>query len=225
MKWGHVETRFGTDDVVFLVGGGPSLSELDVLEFMLTGKFGFVIGINQSGLELHGPLAQIQAIVSIDQQFMGHRPTQLQAIAASGVPVYLCPPEYHAANAQALMPAAHILRDAPAGFSWDADRLHRQGGSSGYAALNAAVLMGAKRIVLLGYDYKRGKDGRKNWHKAYDWPQNENWPAWARRYDVVAPMLKTRGIEVINASPDSAVTAFPRMTIADALAWQWKDAA
>ncbi|HCZ48509.1 MAG TPA: hypothetical protein DCZ11_05850, partial [Gammaproteobacteria bacterium] len=44
------------------------------------------------------------------------------------------------------------------GLSASPLRIH-QGGNSGYQALNLAVLLGAERVILLGYDMHGG-----HWH-------------------------------------------------------------
>lgn len=218
MKWSAVDSHVWSNDVVFIVGGGSSLFGFDFSEIYGAGT---IIAVNESAFLLDNP----DVVVSVDHQFMGHRALSLQEMASSGCPVYLCPPQHVVADLYPKIPAAQFIRETPSAFSWDRHLLHRRGGSSGYGALNVAVLMGAKRIVLLGFDYKRGIGNRKHWHGSYTWPQNENWPAWARAFDALVKPFADRGIEVINASPDSIVTAFPKMNIDAALAWQWKVAA
>ena len=93
---------------------------------------------------------------------------------------------------------------------------------SGFAALNVAVLKGAKRIVLLGYDYRVSRD-RHHYHDGYaQWfdPHN-HWAGWAKQFDHIAARLDVLDVRVMNASPDSAITTFPRCTIEEGLAWAW----
>ncbi len=216
MKWGRVPTgNIWVNEVVFIVGGGASLIGVDI-PAITDGHI--AIAVNQSALRLRCPTA-----VSIDHQFMGKRAAELEALARTTT-VYLCPPNHDSIckPLQDKIPSAHFLRDDPPSFSWNGGAIHRMGGSGGYGALNVACLMGAKRIVLLGFDYGRDKSGAKNWHDPYTWPQNENWAAWARAYDKAAPSLAERGVQVINASPGSAVVAFPRMTVSEALTWGWR---
>ena len=92
----------------------------------------------------------------------------------------------------------------------------RTGSNSGYQAINLAVHMGAKRILLLGYDMK--SDGKKN-HWFGEHPNKVIPP-----YTMMLPYFKTiveplekAGIEVINCTPDSALKVFPMMKLEEAL--------
>lgn len=94
------------------------------------------------------------------------------------------------------------------------------GGTSGHAALQLAVLKRSRRIVLLGFDY--GFEGRRShYHDAYAGQgagaDAETWQRWAENFDVIAPMIRARGVEVINASPASRIGCFPKCSIEDAL--------
>jgi len=91
-------------------------------------------------------------------------------------------------------------------------------GSSGYAGLNLAYLKRAKKITLLGYDYGL-LQGRHHYHNRYPWhkPGTGQWARWAAGYESALPQLKSAGIEVINANPQSAITAFPKLSLIEAL--------
>lgn len=87
----------------------------------------------------------------------------------------------------------------------------RQGRSSGHTAISALVALGARRIVLLGYDM-RLVDGREHHHDAYA-GRPRDLDIYAREF---APgfagwnaAAKAVGVEVLNATPGSAVTEFP----------------
>lgn len=88
------------------------------------------------------------------------------------------------------------------------------GGNSGFAALHLAILCGARRIYLLGYDMK----GRSPAHWFGQHPtglrKTGNYPAWAQ-YLNQAP--KPAGVEIINCSRDTAINCFPQATIQEAL--------
>jgi hypothetical protein len=83
------------------------------------------------------------------------------------------------------------------GLSRDPSMLHARG-AVGYAAINAAVHLGARRIVLLGYDHTNGE---------------REYPG----YETLIDQLRELGIDVVNASHETALTVFTRATIADAL--------
>ncbi len=94
----------------------------------------------------------------------------------------------------------------------------RHGNSTGCAAMNVAWHLGAARIILLGYDGKPAKDGGDNYHGGHPVGYAKAGPVTA--YEKMAPYyepigleLATRGVEVINASPDSAITCFPKVDL------------
>lgn len=109
--------------------------------------------------------------------------------------------------------------DAP-GLSLDPRHLH-QGGNSGYQAINLAVLMGAERILLLGFDMKLGAAGRVHWHG--DHPETMRQPSgstfrnWRQKFAAAAIDAEQAGIEVVNCTPGSALECFPMATITEAL--------
>ena len=90
----------------------------------------------------------------------------------------------------------------------------RTGRNSGYQAINLAVHLGAARIVLLGYDMRF--DGKKShWHGGHPveiqktvFP-NSMLPCFS---SLVKP-LKELGVEVLNATPGSALTVFPMVEL------------
>jgi hypothetical protein len=99
------------------------------------------------------------------------------------------------------------------------DRLSH-GNNSGYAAINLAYHLGAKRIILLGYDMKN--DGKKgHFHDGYPVPitsdkiyRNQFLPG----FQILADILREKNIQVFNASPISNIKCFPKITYEKALA-------
>jgi len=100
------------------------------------------------------------------------------------------------------------------GLSFEPGLIH-QGGNSGYQAINLAVLMGARRVILLGFDLQIS--GGKIHHHADHAGKNPDSVAlkeWAKAFETIEcpPWL-----EIINCSRESALTCFPRMTIEECL--------
>jgi len=117
------------------------------------------------------------------------------------------------------VPDKSILRIKGAhaqGLSFNPKVIH-YGSNSGFQALNIAVLMGAKRIILLGYDMRFSKDNKSHWFG--DHPDNvrSNYTSWLSNYGVAAAQLNEKGIEVINCSPISALTCFRMESLESAL--------
>lgn len=90
------------------------------------------------------------------------------------------------------------------------------GSHSGYQALNLAVLLGAKRIMLMGFDMRVVGD-RLHWHEDYPDknPTDAKLAEWAKHYDTMVPTLSAAGVTVINCTPDSRITCFPYMRAQD----------
>jgi hypothetical protein len=113
-------------------------------------------------------------------------------------------------------PGVMILRHGGSNGFADDPTAVRTGSNSGYAAIHIAATAGAKRILLLGLDMTGG-----HWHGPH--PQGLNNPLqhsfarWIRYFDGLAPQLKERGVEVLNCSPISALTCFPKTNLAECL--------
>jgi len=85
--------------------------------------------------------------------------------------------------------------------------------SSGGAAINLAVLFGAKRIVLLGYDMKRG-GGMKNFIPHHWESTNSNpYEGMMMTMEHLKTFTDKRGIEILNATPGSALNVFPKVNL------------
>lgn len=111
-----------------------------------------------------------------------------------------------------------------AGASFGAQSLYQQPwfqsfGNSGTGAISLAVVAGARRILLLGYDCQKTA-GKTHWHG--DHPKTlgnaKSLPTWPRRFGHVAKFAQSKGVQVVNASRETALACFPRMDLATALA-------
>lgn len=92
----------------------------------------------------------------------------------------------------------------------------RTGFNGGYQAVNLAVHLGATRILLLGYDM--GPYGAKT-HWFGDHPDREPspYPQMIAAFETLVDPLAAVGVDVVNCSRRSALTAFPRFTLDAAL--------
>lgn len=96
----------------------------------------------------------------------------------------------------------------------------RTGGNSGYQAINLAVHLGARQIVLLGYDMQHAADGRSHWFGEHPRAIAASSPYHAFRsaFDTLVEPLRALGIRVVNATRRTALTAFPCVSLEEALA-------
>jgi len=97
------------------------------------------------------------------------------------------------------------------GNSLGEDVIH-YGGNSGYQAVNLAYLLGAKTIILLGFDMF-------GTHYFGNHPANLNngspYKRFIEAFETINP--KKHGIEIINCSRQTALECFPRTTIESVL--------
>ena len=102
------------------------------------------------------------------------------------------------------------------GLSLDPRRLCL-GKNSGYQAINLAVLLGATRIVLLGYDMQPGPTG-EYFFGAHPDKKRSAYKVFREKFATLVQPLKAAGVEVINSSRETALTMFPRRPLAEVFA-------
>ena len=100
------------------------------------------------------------------------------------------------------------------GFSLDPKFIH-YGDNSGFQAVNLAILFGASRIVLVGFDMRVVNDKR---HFFGDHPEgfvkSSDYQQFIRAFEK-APAPK--GVEIVNCTPGSALTCYPKMKLERAI--------
>ena len=91
-----------------------------------------------------------------------------------------------------------------------------RGGNSGLQAINLAFLLGAREIVLLGFDCGHTY-GRRHWHG--DHPEglgNAQRPdLWAASFPKIARDLAEAGVKVWNCSRETRLDCFDRLPLHD----------
>lgn len=101
----------------------------------------------------------------------------------------------------------------PSTVAWNAN--------SGAAAISLAANLGAKRIILLGFDMSLDQNHRSHWHRQHH-PTKKTPPLppfkrHLRGFPDIASHAKKRGIEIINCSPVSAIKEFKVVPVAKLL--------
>lgn len=93
------------------------------------------------------------------------------------------------------------------------------GANSGYQAINLAYLFGAKKIILLGFDCKRGPKNESHHHGDHPGPLNKDMPihTWRKAFPQLSADLKAEGVEVVNATRDTALECFNKIKLEVAL--------
>lgn len=189
-------------ETVYIIGGGPSLS--DFKWNRLNGKK--TIAINKSILSY--PQADI--MYWTDSRVYGWYKKEIDKFKGLKYTIR----HHHSYTGDIKV----LKRGNKFGLEEAKDTL-AHGNNSGYAAINLAYLLGAKKIILLGYDMKN--DGKRgHYHDGYPAPvtgDNIYKEQFIPGFNVLADLLKAKNITVLNASPQSSLTVWPKITLDQAL--------
>ncbi len=185
-----------TGETAFLIGGGPSLRGFDAS--ILRGRR--VIAINNSW-EL-APWADVLYFCDYKWwEWHGDKVTE-------------------GFEGRYIVTPSQILKDprgrlvtltGGTGLETDPGGL-RHGSNGGYQAINLAYHFGAKRIVLLGYDMTADK--RTHFHDGHPTTKMDAYRrtlefSMLPKFPTIVEPLKKAGVEVINATPGSALKCWP----------------
>lgn len=120
--------------------------------------------------------------------------------------------------------------DLPCEFPAVGSGLVRQGRSSGHTAISAAIACAAPRVVLVGYDC-RVVGGREHCHDEYlvngrlTYANEREDPRWNNKREYSTVFVRgyqgwnaaaaRAGVQILNATPGSAITEFPFVDLVD----------
>ncbi len=101
-------------------------------------------------------------------------------------------------------------------------------GNSGAAAISLAAHLGAKKIILVGFDMQLNEAGKQHWHNLYanddanikpagNKPKKLPFDRHLAGFPHIATDAKRMGIEIINACPTSAIQDFKKVSVKDLL--------
>lgn len=116
-------------------------------------------------------------------------------------------------------PAVHMLRQAEPprqGMSNDPGALVT-GSNSGHMLLNLVGLSAPRRILLLAYDAKEGRGGKKHHHADHPDQSLAPYQQMLAFMPKLASDLKAMSIEVVNCSTDTALECFQKGKLEDYL--------
>ena len=197
-----------TGETAFIIGGGPSLRGVD-LESLLKGRR--VIGVNYAGLLPWTDLCWFG-----DCRWFDWNIENLQKHAAIKI---TCCERLH------VVPWLRVMRRSKKRAGIDTDpQFIAWNWNSGGSAVNLAYHLGARRIVLMGFDLKRDEANNTHWHDEYKKvnPGQEDivytYRKFKRGFDEIASDAVKLGVEIVNATPGSALESFPICSREEALA-------
>ena len=86
--------------------------------------------------------------------------------------------------------------------------------NTGASAINLALILGAQKIFLLGFDMHLSNNGKPNWHnKVMQKPVKGVYPKMLKAFRYVVRDLKSKfpGKKIINVTDDSNLNCFPKI--------------
>ncbi|HET7376525.1 MAG TPA: hypothetical protein VFK30_07445 [Anaerolineae bacterium] len=179
----------------FILGGGASVLSQDLNRI----KGEKIIAINTSFESLPFPP---DFIIFSDSRWWNHNNKKLKDFTGrivSTSSVVRGPP-----------PLLRMHRKRPPGLADDVGTLAIQFTTLS-AAINLAVHLGVNSIVLLGIDGK-AIGGKTHHHSPHPWKTIPGcWEKQKKDLALISQQLKERGIECVNASPDSTWEFWPKV--------------
>jgi hypothetical protein len=185
-----------------VIAGGSTVADYDVSNLLARGR---VIGVNDASIH-----AAVHMALTMDRLWLEYRYKQLKFLMDCN-------------KLEGVWARAGTTQNIPEwqdlGFVWferanTDDFTHGlrnlNGSSSGTAAINLALSMGAEKIYLLGFDMKmRGE--KRYWYPSYPWITYSGgtkpgvYNSWAKRFRHIRNQCHARGSRLINVTHDSAI--------------------
>ena len=197
MRWNPQPFWRGED--VYIIGGGTSLERFD----MSLLKHRHTIGCNVAFLE-----GQEICDICFFGDIKWWELFKPQLIRFEGMVVTNAPALY-SCDVSWLMTMKRVSKGlALDALGWNCN--------SGAAAINLALILGAKRVFLLGFDMKLGEDGRPNYHNhRVEKETPEVYQKFLVGFKDVARdlLIKFPDREIINVNDDSELKLFPMVSV------------
>jgi hypothetical protein len=191
--------------VIAILAGGASLKGVDLSGLNST----FVIGVNEAWRGF-----DVDETVTIDTDDLPKRIKACPGKFIAGVPDDYGTPQarFRCDRAGKIEGAIYVTRKMAPGFSDDPVCLH-SGENSSYAALNRAYQYKPSKIVIFGLDLF---DADKHWHE-HSYPSTaistySNFENIIKWFETSVPQLEWNNIEVINASLNSRLNCFRKVS-------------
>lgn len=205
---GKIEKIFYPNDLVFVLGGGVSVTDEQVKQI----KDYFIIGTN--GAVLFGSWIDIlffgdSRFYNWSQEHIDNFPNRVITCAANNIF------KDHAKVEQ--LGRKEDLNDP---ICWDKRKVcwpTNEGGNTGASALALACKLGSKNIVLLGFDFQQTQD-KHNFHnlsEAHHKPRSDIYNRFYQHFEAIKNEADKYDILIRNATPNSKLDLFPTVDIKD----------
>ena len=207
MKWKAPPIWRGS--TVFVIGGGPSVAGADLcLNYEKRRRLfeNHVIGVNNAGFLDEG----VDILFFGDGKWHDWNKGRLKShntIIVTNNPKFENFPRIRCLARDGAFGLISKRRDS---LKWNS--------SSGGAAIALAALLGAKKIVLIGFDMHH-VNNKKNFHVEHleRNPINAPYKRHLKCFPFIAHDAKKLGITIINTTFGSAITAFPIQSLSEVL--------
>jgi hypothetical protein len=198
-KIGKIEPIY-LGETIYIVGGGPSLNGFNFSSL----KDKVTIAVNKSFKYLSNPSAVYWSDTRV-YQWYHEELDKLNCLKVTNKPLPSGAPG-----------VVNLLNTGKHGLDKD-PRCIRDGGNSGYAAMNLAYHLGAKKIVLLGFDMKIEKNA-SHFHGGYEQLTKSPDDSLYKRlmlpsFESISKDLEEVKVKVYNASHESAIECFPKIRL------------
>ena len=213
------------DETVFIIGGGPSLKGMEwknlygkrVIGCNDAYQLGFKPAYKSPYLESCFPLrptsSWIQIILFGDNCWFAEHRDHIVKREEHHLFISMASQNPHCESVSWMRREPEGLTTRDSGkIGWNK--------STGAGAINLALILGAKRIVLLGFDMKMGKDHQANWHSnEVNQPIPSDYIKFSTGMELIAMQLSDKypNIEILNAGPDSALDCFEKVNLEEIL--------
>lgn len=193
----HIPEKAWAGETVVIVGGGPSLKGFD----LSVTRHCHVLAVNNA-FEL---VPWAEYLYFYDARWFRWNVRKLKGFKGQLIT---------ASETAFQFPCLRVHRswqDAPFGK----DQYQTHGLDSGHMATVIAYKLGAKRIILAGFDMGF-KDGESHWHPDHEIPSSEaNYVARFRpQYALLNKALAEKGVELLRCTP-SALDYLPEVSLYD----------
>ena len=180
----------------YIIGGGPSLKTFDWELLRGRNTIGcnssFLLGVDFCEVCVFGDAKFWRAHSERLKYYGGLVVTNLPALASEETP-----------------PWVKVMKRRARGLHTDALGWNA---NTGALAINLALLLGASRIFLLGFDMKLGEEGEVNWYEQHlDKPNPRSYKRFTKGFGWVAMDLRRKfpDRQVFNVTDDSDLKRFP----------------
>jgi len=214
--------RIWKDETVFILGGGPSLNNVD---FSLIKERKIIAVNNAYGDPTHGkktidhggrkrtvfytPRLWVDVCWFGDEQWFWWHRESLKDFRGLLVTTVADKKLINIDRVLCVHRGKPIgIETRPRYVSWNK--------SSAGSAINLAYHLGATTIVLLGMDMRR-VDDKANWHDDHPAPQKDPYARFLKAFPLIKADAEKLGLKIINCTPGSAITQFPIMPLEDFL--------